>query len=172
MWGRQAEYAWAMPSTPASGRGVWISRAFPDPAPALLPTAGQVSLHAHPKCPAMARLGAPRGQGQGAPNVEPDRPEFKFCLCHFLAVGPGAGCLIFVNLFPCYLLRLIIHTSGQLAEGGPAGLAKPAMTRQGHRKPSGGPFWTRYGFCSGLLGRLRCLHSRCTWQVLCKQPPF
>lgn len=90
--------------------------------------------------------------------MESDRPEFKFCLCHFLGVGPGTSCLIFLCLFPSLLLRLIIYTLGQLAQGGPAGVAKPAMTLQGHGKPSAGPFWTRYGFYSGLLGGLRCLY--------------
>lgn len=127
MWGRHAEYAWAMPSTPASGRRVWVS-------PALLtlhPLSFQLLTKDHvmlsPNAPAMTSVGpvrpeAPREQGQGgvkqrALKVESDKPEFKFCLCHFLGVGPGTSCLTSLRLFPSLLLRLIIYTLGQLAQG-------------------------------------------------------
>lgn len=69
------------------------------------------------------RLEAPRAQSQNgikqrALNMESGRPEFKSRLCHFSAVGPEASCLIFLSLFPCLAMGLIIFTLGQLAGAG------------------------------------------------------
>lgn len=50
--------------------------------------------------------------------MESGRPEFKSCLCHFSAAGPEASRLIFLSLFPCLAMGLIIFTLGQLAGGG------------------------------------------------------
>lgn len=100
------------------------------------------------------RLEAPRRQGQGgikqrALNVESDRPEFESYLCHFLAVAPGASCLIFPSPFPCLSVGPRIHTLVLLARVGPMGSSQ----RRGAAKPAV-VLWSMGGHLEVLLDML------------------